>query len=64
MPLQEEQIKWILETVRDSNAQLLKMSGITAGHAMALKILGTAIVAIATAGGAFLALLAMEVFDK
>jgi len=59
-----DQIKWILETVRDSNVQLLKMSGITAGHAMALKILGAAIVAIATAGGGFLALLAMEVFDK
>ena len=59
-----DQIKWILETVRDSNAQLLKISGITAGHAMALKILGTAIFIIATAGGGLLALIAMEVFDK
>ena len=64
MPLQEEQIKWILETVRESNAQILKMSGITAGHAVALKIIGAALVVLGTVVGGLISLIAVEVFKQ
>ena len=64
MPLQEEQIKWILATVRESNAQILKMTTITSGQAMALKILGGVLVIIGTAVGGLIALLTMEMLKK
>ncbi len=60
MPLQGDQLQWLLDTTRELNAQIIKISAITAGHAMALKILGIALTI--SIGG--LISLAVEVLKK
>jgi hypothetical protein len=64
MPLQEGQFKWILDTVKESNQQVIKLSSVLSGHSMALKILGGALIVLGTVFGTALVGLFLEVFKK
>ena len=43
-----DQMQWLLDLTQSMNTKLTELTGILAGHSMALKILGTAIALIIT----------------
>jgi hypothetical protein len=49
MPTQNDKLQMVVDIAKESSTQILALSKITSGHAMALKILGATLFILGTA---------------